>query len=258
MLNIRKTLLLGSSFALILLSIFAKQAYAEAGYRVCVSNDSNYFVKIKKGKKCPTSDGYKSKVYTCEDFTRTFTRWGEWNICPGVPFTSTKHQGHGSFNPTRNGAKHPKRLNLDVELNEFSIEWVTKKHFVYGPLCEKNGKCPVSFNIGNSSATKAGVKFKNKYIPWVEVDASHSRSFKSGISVGCNPNEGYEAKLELVNRNSKYSFKDFEKRGGTKCHFELSGQYEKADKAAKACASKYRFWTPAFSTCISPHLKYLL
>jgi|GEM_PF-3370763 len=165
MLNLSSKIFLGSSLVLMLLSMFAKQAYAQPGYRVCVSNDSNYFVKIKKGKKCPTGNGYKSEVYTCEDFTKRFTRWGEWNICPGVPVSSIKNKDAiywVGYKPTRNGAKHPNSSNLKKEVHEFSIEWVSKKHFVYGPLCEKNGTCPVSFNIGNGSSVKTGVKFKNK------------------------------------------------------------------------------------------------
>jgi|GEM_PF-2812206 len=100
--------------------------------------------------------------------------------------------------------------------------------------------------------------YKNKHIPWIEVDASYSRTFSKGISVGCSPKEGYEAKLELVNRNTKYSFKDFEKRGGTKCHFDLAGRYEEAEKAAKACYEKYRIISVEYIQCILPHTKHLL
>ena len=249
-----------SGLLVVLLAFFASKAVAEPGYRVCVSNDNNYFIKIKKSKSCPTSDGYKSKKLTCESFTRTYTRWGEWNVCPGIPSTAIVEHGHGAWNPTRNGNKHPKANNLDYELHEFTPEWVTKRHFVYGPLCEKNGTCSVSFNIGQTSAVKAGIKFKNKHIPWAEIDASYSRSFKNGISVSCSPNEGYEAKLELLDRNNKYSFKDFEKRGGIKCHFELAGKYEEAEEKSKQCNKRYPilFQFNKYKSCMGSHIRYLL
>lgn len=196
-----------------------EEASAQPGHRVCVSNDNKYFIKIRKGKKCPTSDGYNKTVLTCEDFSRRYTRWAEWNICYEMDNTDTSDHDGGQFRPTRNGSTHPRRLNLDAELKEVSIFYVSKTHFAYGPRCGRGcSSASVRFGITQGRGTRVGIKGKGgDLLPFVEVEASASSSTSVSVSATCTVGRNKTPRLELVRRFHRFTMNDFNVKGALSC-----------------------------------------
>ncbi len=205
-------------------ALFSVNAHAESGSRICVSTDNKFFTEINKknSSRCGNIIGYKAEALTCEDFSKRFTRWADYNICNSIP-----KSGRTTFNKlnpknfiVRNGTIiRSLGSRFPYSLREHSLKTVVKPGKMFGPVCKSSACGSIEFSIAQSVGASAGLSIDiAKVIGGASVDFGVSTEISKGITLTCGTERrNFSPFLRLNNTWRKFRMSDFTKKGASTC-----------------------------------------